>query len=67
MLVLYSTVQCTVQHSTACVQVLGVPVGYSSPNTMTDMSSAIKRGDKAANTFTLTIPSYKTRLNCLCL
>ena len=56
MLVLYSTqysVQySTVQHSTVCVQVLGVPVGYSSPNTMTDMSSAIKRGDKAANTFT---------------
>ena len=25
---------------------LGVPVGYSSPNTMTDMSSAIKRGEK---------------------
>ena len=37
-----------------CVQVLGVPVGYSSPNTMTDMSSAIKRGDKAANTITRT-------------
>ena len=54
MLVLYNTVQCTVQHSTACVQVLGVPVGYSSPNTMTDMSSAIKRGDKADNTFTRT-------------
>ena len=33
-----------------CVQltmlVMGVPVGYSSPNTMTDLSSAIKRGDK---------------------
>ena len=25
---------------------LGIPVGYSSPNTMTDMSSAIKKGDK---------------------
>ena len=44
---------------------LGVPVGYSSPNTMTDMSSAIKRGDKAANTFTRTPPQQLsiTRLN----
>ena len=25
---------------------LGVSVGYSSPNTMTDMSSAIRKGDK---------------------
>ena len=25
---------------------LGVPVGYSTPNTMTDMSSAIMKGDK---------------------
>ena len=25
---------------------LGVPVGYSSPNTMTDMSTAIKKGQK---------------------
>ena len=59
MLVLYNTVQCIVQHSTVCVQVLGVPVGYSSPNTMTDMSSAIKRGDKAANTFTQTLPTHQ--------
>ena len=26
--------------------VMGVPVGYSSANTMTDLSTAIKRGDK---------------------
>jgi len=25
---------------------LGVPIGYSSPNTMTDLSTAIRRGDK---------------------
>jgi len=25
---------------------LGIPIGFSSPNTMTDMSSAIRRGDK---------------------
>ena len=66
MLVLYSTLYSTVQYSTvqcstACVQVLGVPVGYSSPNTMTDMSSAIKRGDKAANTFTRTLPPHQLR------
>ena len=30
-----------------CVMItMGVPIGYSSPNTMTDMSTAIKRGQK---------------------
>ena len=28
------------------MMISGVPVGYSSANTMTDMSSAIKKGDK---------------------
>ena len=28
------------------MMISGVPVGYSSANTMTDMSSAIKQGDK---------------------
>ena len=40
-----------------------MPVGYSSPNTMTDMSSAIKRGDKAANTFTRTHINNEAKLS----
>jgi len=32
--------------SECTMMMFGVPVGYSSPNTMTDMSSKIKRGDK---------------------
>ena len=50
--------------SECTMMMFGVGVGYSSPNTMTDLSSAIKRGDKAAITFTRTPQQLSiTRLN----